>query len=101
MDEEFALVKQALFTEPDDQSGWLYHRWLVGQVTRGGACGTGGAGVASRDVLEREAEGCRCGRSTTPPARGPRRVRVCCWMRRGEGAAVAPLPRPAAHGACA
>lgn len=28
---EFELVTQALWTEPADQSGWLYHRWLVGQ----------------------------------------------------------------------
>jgi geranylgeranyl transferase type-2 subunit alpha len=27
---EFELVTQALWTDPADQSGWLYHRWLVG-----------------------------------------------------------------------
>lgn len=27
---EFELVTQALWTDPGDQSGWLYHRWLVG-----------------------------------------------------------------------
>eukprot|EP00298_Acanthocystis_sp_HF-20_P019106 c22368_g1_i1.p1 GENE.c22368_g1_i1~~c22368_g1_i1.p1 ORF type:complete len:340 (-),score=113.75 c22368_g1_i1:28-1026(-) len=26
---EFELVKQAFYTEPEDQSSWLYHRWLV------------------------------------------------------------------------
>ncbi|WVQ73480.1 hypothetical protein IAR50_003052 [Cryptococcus sp. DSM 104548] len=31
-DEEFELVTQALWTDPGDQSGWLYHRWLVGQT---------------------------------------------------------------------
>ena len=28
---EFELVKQALYVDPNDQSGWLYHRWLVGR----------------------------------------------------------------------
>lgn len=27
---EFELVRQALWTDPGDQSGWLYHRWLIG-----------------------------------------------------------------------
>lgn len=29
-DAEFELVTQALWTDPADQSGWLYHRWLIG-----------------------------------------------------------------------
>ena len=32
---EFELVKQALYTDPDDQSAWIYHRWLVGQSMSG------------------------------------------------------------------
>ncbi|KAK9473925.1 uncharacterized protein V1510DRAFT_413071 [Dipodascopsis tothii] len=26
---ELALITQAIYTDPDDQSVWLYHRWLV------------------------------------------------------------------------
>lgn len=33
LDGEFNLVLQALYTDPSDQSGWLYHRWLVGRGT--------------------------------------------------------------------
>lgn len=28
--EEFELVRNAMYTDPDDQGIWMYHRWLVG-----------------------------------------------------------------------
>ena len=35
LDQEFKLVKEAFFTEPEDQSSWLYHSWLMSHLTRG------------------------------------------------------------------
>ena len=29
LDADLQLIQQAYYTEPDDQSAWLYHRWLL------------------------------------------------------------------------
>lgn len=35
LESEFALVTGAFAMETEDQSAWLYHRWLIAQVVRG------------------------------------------------------------------
>ncbi|KAH9946233.1 rab-protein geranylgeranyltransferase [Epithele typhae] len=30
VEDEFDLVKNAMYTDPNDQSVWIYHRWLIG-----------------------------------------------------------------------
>ncbi|KAF8644115.1 hypothetical protein AX16_008644 [Volvariella volvacea WC 439] len=40
-EEEFDLVRNAMYTDPNDQSVWMYHRWLVGSD-------------ATRELLDRE-----------------------------------------------
>ncbi|XP_027354920.1 geranylgeranyl transferase type-2 subunit alpha 1 [Abrus precatorius] len=32
--EEFEHVHNAIFTDPDDQSGWFYHLWLIDQTVK-------------------------------------------------------------------
>ncbi|KAF9409582.1 hypothetical protein BGZ94_001905, partial [Podila epigama] len=34
VDNEFDLVKNAIYTDPEDQSAWLYNLWLIGREQR-------------------------------------------------------------------
>ncbi len=47
LDEEFELVKNAFFTLPEDQSGWLYHRWLLSNAMAAAQAARGGSEVCS------------------------------------------------------
>ncbi len=33
VENEFDLVKNAIYTDPEDQSAWLYELWLIGRGT--------------------------------------------------------------------
>jgi hypothetical protein len=47
LDGEFHLVRQAFYTEPEDQSAWLYHRWLLGRVVAESAAATTSGSASS------------------------------------------------------
>lgn len=51
-DEELELVRQALYTDPDDQSVWLYHAWLVDlDVSAAGSTSVTSRGSSQRAAL--------------------------------------------------
>ncbi|KAF9328755.1 hypothetical protein BG006_008113 [Podila minutissima] len=50
VDNEFDLVKNAIYTDPEDQSAWLYDLWLIGREQR--SISTLGASVISFNPLE-------------------------------------------------
>jgi geranylgeranyl transferase type-2 subunit alpha len=67
---EFELLQKAYYTEPNDQSTWVYHRWLVGQCKRfktlARACSLSSLTVAERQSSKRRRRRCtarRCGAS--------------------------------------
>ena len=63
---EYAFVRQAFFTEPEDQAGWMYHRWLTAQTKnaneafrRAGRGRAAAAAAAKRAVFAGEADALR------------------------------------------
>ena len=63
---EYAFVRQAFFTEPEDQAGWMYHRWLTAQRKNAnepfaapGEAAAAAAAAAKRDVFAGEADALR------------------------------------------
>ena len=62
---EYAFVRQAFFTEPEDQAGWMYHRWLTAQTKNANEAfaapgeDAAAAAAAKRDVFAGEADALR------------------------------------------
>ncbi|KAG0238051.1 hypothetical protein BGW42_007605 [Actinomortierella wolfii] len=50
IDNEFDLVKNAIYTDPEDQSAWLYELWLIGRINK--CISVLGASVISFQPLE-------------------------------------------------
>ena len=59
LEKEFDLVRQAVFTDPEDQAPWLYHRWLLSQSVerfkRAKKAKGGGEGGGEEEEREEEA----------------------------------------------
>lgn len=55
LDQEYDLVHQAFFTEPEDQSGWFYYLWLFGNTLHHSHLENGYTG----NRVEEEIEICR------------------------------------------
>jgi geranylgeranyl transferase type-2 subunit alpha len=54
LEDELYLVRQAFYTEPDVQSAWFYHRWLLA-----GAPARGRRGSESLEMCEAELAACQ------------------------------------------
>ncbi|WKA09708.1 hypothetical protein VitviT2T_027331 [Vitis vinifera] len=64
--EEYEFVHQALFTDPDDQSGWFYHLWLLDQTVKPETPLLVSTWPAHGSDIIVSAEGCLDGRALSP-----------------------------------
>lgn len=67
--QEFEFVRQAFYIDPIDQSGWFYHRWLVGCLAEHVKHGKGDSFV--RHMLEEEVTMCKDLQDLEPDAKWP------------------------------
>jgi hypothetical protein len=67
-------LRQALWTEPKDQSGWLYHRWLLGSCLAAAGVATGGGHTRSSGDSPDDAGSARGNATRSPEGAGVSRA---------------------------
>lgn len=78
--DELQFVRQAFYTEPDVQSAWFYHKWLLA-----GAPAQGNRAVVRPDLLEGELAACEELLAIEPEARYALQAKVHILIQLGRG----------------
>ncbi|KAK9703255.1 Rab geranylgeranyltransferase, variant 2 [Basidiobolus ranarum] len=52
LENEYELVKSAFYTDPEDQSAWIYHRWLIGKNRESVHSGSLEESIDTSNVIE-------------------------------------------------
>lgn len=82
-DPEFALLQQAMYTDPSDQSVWLYHSWLVGAAPSRATLEAQIGVIEELAALEPESK-CAWGRLTQGVSRASRGTGGSSWRCTGR-----------------
>lgn len=77
--DELQFVRQAFYTEPDVQSAWFYHRWLLA-----GAPAQGSRAVVRPEILKDELAACEELLTIEPEARYALQTKACILINLGR-----------------